>query len=87
MPVVIEDVVNVSAVSLESVPHAQVCAQLALSMLLVVVAEVIEERAALPLSQPIQVPVTVMLLTVVVPARFVLPVTIRSPAIVVVPPR
>jgi hypothetical protein len=44
VPVVIEDVVNVSAVPVESVPHFQVCAFALLSMVLLPVA------AEMPLS-------------------------------------
>jgi hypothetical protein len=48
VPVVIDEVVSVRAVCVESVPHFQVCAQFALSIEFVVVAAVKPESAVLP---------------------------------------
>ena len=87
MPVVIDDVLSVSAFCVDNVPHFQICAQLLLSILFVVVAEVRPDKEtlfAVPPLHPVQVPVTVMLFTVVVaendafvPVR--LPVTFTAP--------
>src|SRR6185312_7162579 len=71
VPVVIDDVTNENAVCVESVPQAQVCAFNVLSIVFTAVADVSEERLALPAApQPVQVPVTIRLpATVVVPLR------------------
>lgn len=69
-----------SAVSVDRVPHFQVCAKFVLSMVFVVVAEVSEESEMnAPLPQPVQVPVTIMLPTVVVPDIAALPAMFTLP--------
>src|SRR5271154_2565256 len=76
VPVVIEDVTSDIAVCVESVPHAQLCANNVLSIEFVAVPDVIDDSAVV-VPHPVQVPVIVMLFTVVVPERFVLPLTTR----------
>ena len=51
VPLVMDEVLSVSAVCVDSVPHVQVCAMLVLSMLFVVVAEVRAESALEPAAQ------------------------------------
>src|ERR1700728_1460264 len=80
VPLVSDDVVKLIAVCVESVPHSHVWAKLLLSMVLIASAEVRAESALLaPPVQPVQPPVMVTLLSVVVPLIAALPLISTLP--------
>src|SRR5690242_16513541 len=86
VPVVIDEVTSEKAVCVLSDPHCQAWAKFVLLIVFVASAEVMADRdVSAPATHPLQVPVMVMLLTVVVPANDVLPPTARLLVILTLP--